>query len=137
VALILDTGPIYASLDRRDHDHRRCRHLIEETEEQLVIPSAVLPEVDYLVSQRMGSGPMLALLRDIESGAYSVCDLNTTDMSRVRELMDRYADSDIGYVDACVVSVAELLGEKKLATLDHRHFSIIRPRHTDAFQLLP
>jgi len=137
VALILDTGPLYAALDRRDRDHVRCRRLIEETDEALVIPSPVLPEVDYLASERLGPAPMIALVRDIEVGAYRVEDLSPGDYARAREIMDRYSDADIGFVDASVVSVAERLREPKLATLDRRHFSVIRPRHVDAIEILP
>lgn len=137
MALILDTGPLYAALDRRDRDHRRCRALIESTEEVLVIPGPVLPEVDYLVAQRMGPAPMLALLLDIERGAFVVEDLRSDDYRRVRELMDRYSDSDLGFVDASVLAVAERLNEPKVATLDHRHFSDVRPRHVDRLELLP
>jgi len=46
VALILDTGPLYASLDRSDDDHDRCRSLIELADEPLVIPAPVLVELD-------------------------------------------------------------------------------------------
>jgi hypothetical protein len=35
------------------------------------------------------------------------------------------------------VAVAERLGLIEIATIDRRHFSIVRPRHTDAFTLLP
>jgi predicted nucleic acid-binding protein len=137
VALILDTGPLYASLDRKDQDHKRCRQLIEGTEEEIVIPAPVLPEVDYLVSTRMGVSPMVALMRDIESGAYRVEDLESGDYSRVRELMDRYADMDLGFVDAGVIAVVERLSEPKLATLDHRHFLAVRVRHIDALEIVP
>lgn len=137
MALILDTGPLYASLDRRDRDHARCRRLIEESEETLVIPSPVLPELDYLVSERMGAAPMLALLGDVERGAYVVKNLLPDDYARVGQLMDRYADQDIGFVDSAVLAVVERLGERKLATLDHRHFTVLRPRHVDALDLLP
>jgi predicted nucleic acid-binding protein len=137
VALILDTGPLYASLDRADRDHRRCRRLIEDEDDALVIPSPVLPEVDYLVSPRMGPGPMLALLRDIERGAYEVEDLTVGDYRRVGEVMDRYADQDLGFVDAAVLAVVERLGAQRLATLDRRHFSVVRPRHVEALELLP
>lgn len=137
MALILDTGPLYASLDRRDRDHARCRRLIEEAGEALIIPSPVLPELDYLVSQRMGPAPMLALLVDIERGAYVVHDLVPDDYRRVREVIDRYSDHDVGFVDAAVLAVVERLGEHKLATLDHRHFAVLRPRHVDALELLP
>jgi predicted nucleic acid-binding protein len=137
MALILDTGPLYALLDRRDRDHQRCRRLVERAEEQLVVPEAVLPEVDYLVTDRMGPGPMVALLRDIESGAYVLRNLNLAGLTRVREFMDQYADSDIGYVDAYVLASVEQLAEPKVCTLDHRHFAIIRPRHVAALMLLP
>lgn len=137
MALILDTGPLYAALDRSDQDHAACRALIERADEQLVIPAPVLVEVDYWIGQRLTPGALVALLADIESGAYRVADLETADYARVRELCDRYADADIGFVDAAVFAIVERLGEAKLATLDRRHFSLLRPRHRDTIELLP
>lgn len=137
MALILDTGPLYASLDRSDADHAACRALIEATEEPLVIPSPVLVEVDYWIQQRLNPGVLVALLDDIASGAYVVSDLVAADYDRVRDLCDRYADSDIGFVDAAVLAIVERLNEPKLATLDRRHFGLLRPRHRDSIELLP
>jgi hypothetical protein len=137
VALILDTGPLYAALDRSDDDHRRCRELIESAEGPLIIPAPVLVEVDYWIGRRLHPGVLAALLADIADGAFSVEDLTLTDYRRVGELCDRYADSDIGFVDAAVMAIVERLGEPKLATLDHRHFGLIRPRHRDSIELLP
>lgn len=137
MALILDTGPLYASLDRSDQDHAACRRLIEDADEPLVIPAPVLVEVDYWINQRLTPGVLVALLADIESGAYRVADLAPVDYTRVRELCDRDADSDIGFVDAAVFAVVERLGEPKLATLDRRHFSLLRPRHRESIELLP
>lgn len=137
MALILDTGPLYASLDRSDADHLPCRDLIESAEEPLVIPAPVLVEVDYWIHQRLHPGVEVALLDDIVAGAYAVEDLRKEDYTRVRELCDRYADADIGFVDAAVLAVVERLNEPKLATLDRRHFDVVRPRHVDALRLLP
>jgi len=137
VALILDTGPLYASLDRSDQDHAACRALIEQSPEPLLVPAPVLVEVDYWISQRLGPGALVALLADIETGAYRVVDLVMADYARVREVCDRYADADIGFVDAAVLAITERLGERKLATLDRRHFGLLRPRHCDALELLP
>ena len=137
MALILDTGPLYASLDRSDADHGTCRSLIEAADEALVIPAPVLVEVDYWIHQRLGPGTLVALLTDIEDGAYEIADLLPADYKRVREVCDRYADSDIGFVDAGVLAVVERLNEPKLATLDHRHFALLRPRHRDDLKLLP
>lgn len=137
MALILDTGPLYAALDRSDQDHTACRALIEAADEPLVIPAPVLVEVDYWIHQRLNPGALVALLADIEAGAYTVADLTRPDYARIRELCDRYADVDIGFVDAAVLAVVERLGESKLATLDRRHFGLLRPRHRDSIDLLP
>ena len=137
MALILDTGPLYASLDRSDDDHLRCRALIEAATQPLLIPAPVLVEVDYLIHRSLHPGVLVALLRDIESGAYEVVGVTPGDHRRIRELCDRYADADIGYVDAAVLAITERLDEPKLGTLDHRHFRTLRPRHVDALRLLP
>ena len=79
----------------------------------------------------------MAFLRDITAGAFVVEELTFEDYGRITELVDRYADSDIGFVDASVLAVTERLGEDKLATLDRRHFSLLRPSHVDTLRLLP
>jgi predicted nucleic acid-binding protein len=137
VALILDTGPLYAALDRSDADHEACRRVIEGTSEARVVPAPVLVEVDYWIHRRLHPGVLVALLDDIRAGAYVVEDLTPADYGRVRELCDRYADADIGFVDAAVLAIVERLNEPKLATLDRRHFGLLRPRHVAALRLVP
>jgi len=137
MALVLDTGPLYASLDRDDADHHACRRLIEIADEPLIIPAPVLVEVDYWIHTRLRPDVLVALLDDIADGAYAVVDLRSEDYRRVRELCDRYADADVGFVDAAVLSIVERLDEPKLVTLDRRHFGFLRPRHVDALRLLP
>lgn len=137
MALILDTGPLYASLDRTDADYAACRRLIETADEPLIIPAPVLVEVDYWIHVRLHAGVLVTLLDDIVSGAYQVEGLLGEDYLRIRELCDRYADADIGFVDSAVLAIVERLHESKLATLDHRHFSVLRPRHVEALRLIP
>jgi uncharacterized protein len=137
VALILDTGPPYASLDRSDADHAACRRLIERANETLVIPALVLVEVDYWVHVRLHPGVLVALLDGIIAGAYHIEELHPEDYRRVRELCDRYDDADVGFVDAAVLAIVGRLNEPKLVTLDQHHFRLLRPRHVDALRLLP
>ncbi len=59
------------------------------------------------------------------------------DFERISELIGQYADFPLGMVDASVIALAERLGVSDVATLDHRHFSAVRPRHVEAFNLLP
>ncbi len=85
----------------------------------------------------MHTGVLVALLDDIVSGAYRVQELLEEEYPRIRELCDRYADADVGFVDAAVFAIVERFNEPKVATLDHRHFGVIRPRHVKALKLLP
>ena len=36
-----------------------------------------------------------------------------------------------------VIAAAERLGVTEVATLDRRHFTVVRPRHVEAFKLVP
>jgi predicted nucleic acid-binding protein len=137
MALVLDTGPLYASLDRSDADYPSCRRLVEAANELLVIPAPVLVEVDYWIHTRLHPGVLVALLDDILSGAYRVEGVSARDYERIRDLCDRYADADVGFVDAAVLAIVERLNEPKLATLDHRHFRVMRPRHVETLTLVP
>jgi predicted nucleic acid-binding protein len=137
MALILDTGPLFASLDRRDASHQVCRSLIETASEKLLIPLPILSEVDYFIGEYLGSAIRLALLNDIKAGAFEVVDLEPADYDRILELCSLYSDADIGFVDAAVFAIVERLREPKVVTLDRRHFGMLRPRHVSSLTLLP
>jgi predicted nucleic acid-binding protein len=128
---------LFAIYDRSDADHGGCRELIEQTREHLIIPAPVLVEIDQLGTARVGPQLMLNLLDEIEQGVYQVLDLVRDDLRRINELLEQYADSRIGFVDAAVLAIVERLNEPKLATLDRRHFGILRPRHVESLNLLP
>jgi len=137
LALVLDTGPLYAAMDRSDTDHQRCAALVEGAKEPIIIPAPVIVEVDWLANRRLRPEAFLSLLADIEEARLNVEELQDSDYARCRELIDRYRDLPLGFVDAAVISVVERLGESKLATLDQRHFRVVRPRHMPSFRLLP
>ncbi|MEX1157340.1 MAG: hypothetical protein WEC79_00235 [Thermomicrobiales bacterium] len=111
--------------------------LLAQVTEQRIIPAPVLVELDYWFHKHFGHRAIVTFLDDITNGAYVIEELLPQDYERMRDLCNRYADSDIGFVDASVLAVVERLGEPKLATLDHRHFGLLRPRHVDALHLLP
>lgn len=137
MALIVDTGPLFASMDRHDPDHAACRDLLESATEPLVVPGPVLVEVEWLASSRLGPAAFDAVLASVEDGGLTIHDLGRDDWPRVRALCAMYRDLPLGLVDASVVVTAERLGERTIASLDHRHFHIVRPRHVAALELLP
>ena len=136
MTLILDTGPIVAALNAQDPDHRRCANLLAEAEDRLV-PSPVLVEVDYWLVKLGGANVWSAFVADITRGAYLIAHPTDADLARAAELEQAYEDLDLGLVDACTVALCERFGETKVATLDRRHFSVVRPRHCSHLTLLP
>jgi predicted nucleic acid-binding protein len=59
------------------------------------------------------------------------------DIARAADLVEKYADLPWGTADACVIALAERLGVTRVATLDTRHFSVVKPRHITAFTCCP
>ena len=137
MALVLDTGPLLAALDAADPDHERCAALLNEADEDLVVPVLVLAELDYWCHRRLGAGAWIAFLEDLLAGAYRLEVATMSDLVRCREIQAQYDDQALGVVDASVLALVERLGERKLGTLDHRHFSVLRPAHVQALTLLP
>jgi uncharacterized protein len=135
VALIVDTGPLVALLDATDPDHERCEELLQGSTEARVVPVGVLVEVEYML--RPWPDAFSALLEEFKAGALEILDLPSRWLLRSGELIDRYRDLPLGFVDATVLAATEMLAETKLATLDHRHFTVVRPAHTAALALLP
>jgi predicted nucleic acid-binding protein len=137
MALVLDTGPILALLDSDDPAHSRCVDLITEINETLVVVAPTLVEVDYWIRKRLQPAVWSIFIEDISSGAYQLENLSESDLARVAELQLSYDNLDLGMVDAAVIAICERLGERKVATLDQRHFGTVRPKHCTHLQLLP
>ena len=102
-----------------------------------MVPTLVLGELDYWCTRRLTLDSWLIFLEDVDAGIYRIEAPSAADLERCRELQDRYRDLGLGIVDASVVALAERLDEPKVATLDERHFRVVRPRHVTALDLLP
>ena len=137
MALVLDTGPIIAALDRDDVHHDACAQLFATAREPLVVVGPTLVEIDYWIRKRLDPDVWRAFMEDVDAGAYLVAELGTTERLRAVSLGRQYADLDLGFVDAAVIAVCESLGETKVATLDRRHFGVVRPVHCERLRLLP
>ncbi len=137
MALILDTGPIVALLDAADPEHERCVAMVDDVHEDLVVPAAVLVEVDYWLRKLYGPLPWQTFVEDIASGAYRLHHLDEEGLVRAAEIEHTYESLDLGLVDAAVMVTCERLGETKVATLDRRGFAVVRPAHCESLSLLP
>lgn len=136
MALVLDTGPVVAALNRGDPDHLRCATLLAQSPD-LVVPTPVLVEIDYWVVKLGGARAWADFAADVSRGVYRLLHPNESDLVRAAELEVVYADLRLGFVDASVIALCERLGETRVATLDRRHFSVVHPRHCARLELLP
>ena len=135
--IIWDTGPLFAAADADDRDHTRCVLLMRHTPPPLLMPAPVLTEVGYLLEREKGAQAEAAFLRSIRTGQVMMVPLTAADLDRMVELVETYSDFPLGLADASVIAVAERLKADTVATLDHRHFSVVRPKHVPVFNLVP
>jgi predicted nucleic acid-binding protein len=135
--LVVDAGPLYAAAATRDRNHQRSVELLTAAARPLLVPTLVVTEVAYLLGDRIGPHAEVAFARSLERGELLVEPVLDSDWSRIAELTDQYADLPLGIVDASVVALAERRDLDTIATLDHRHFATVKPRHVEAFTLVP
>lgn len=126
---------MYAYVDADDRHHETCAELLETHPGPLIVPTLVITEVVYLLATRLGTSAELRFLGDLASGAFDIEPVHPVDWLRIADLVNRYRDLPLGTVDASVVACAERLGVDEVATVDHRHFGVVKAQR--AFSLLP
>jgi predicted nucleic acid-binding protein len=92
----------------------------------------VVAEVSYMVESRVGSAAEAQFLRSLASGELELAELTRSGLTRMAEMVERYADLPLGAADASVIAIAERLGAREIATLDRRDFTVVRPSHVNA-----
>lgn len=137
MALVLDTSVLYAALNASDPAHDDCAALLREATEPLIIPDPVFPQLDYWVRKIASADAWLSFCEDVAAGAYQVKHLTPALLVQAAALQVRYRDIPLDFVDAAVFVVCESLGERKVATLDRRDFSILRTSEGEALSILP
>ena len=94
-----------------------------------------MAEAASFVGRRLGASAEAAFLEGI--GSLDVEGPAREDFHRIAELVEQFANVPLGGTDASAVALAERIEAAILITLDRRHFGAVKPRHIDAFELLP
>jgi predicted nucleic acid-binding protein len=102
-----------------------------------VVSPYVIAELDHLVATRHGVQAELAVLDELGGGAWELACLDAAELRTARTIVDRYADQRIGLADASNVVLAQRFGQTSIATLDRRHFSVLRALDGSALTLVP
>ena len=136
--ILVDAGPFVAAASPADRHHKVCERFVRRPGDALGVSTLVVAEVSYLLKRAPNPPqPEIAFLRLFASGRLQALSPEPADFEGMAELVGRYANLDLGAADASIVAIAERLGVSTIATVDRRDFSIVRPKHVAAFELVP
>lgn len=136
--VVADTSALIALFNQTDKHHESVRRGIAEAG-HLVVSPCVLTELDYLIATRQGPPVAGAIVRYVASrvaaGRWEVPGIGLL-LLAAHAVLEDYPS--IGLADAMNVVLAREFRTDVIATLDHRHFRVIRPLTPhSAFRLLP
>lgn len=114
--VLLDTGPLVALLNRRDHYHAWARSVLSTVTPPVFTCEAVLSEACFLLSRLDdGADAVLALVAaDIVRVEFQI----GLEIAAVRKLVQRFAGVPMSFADACLVRMSELELRSVVLTLD-------------------
>ncbi len=133
--VVVDSGALIAAAVESDPAHSRVRAALLEGTLEHVIPAMCVAEAAYLINRDLGPEREALFLESLASAL--VVAPEGDDWVRIAALVRQHRDFPLGGTDASVIALAERLDTDRIATLDHRHFRAIKPRHCEFFRLLP
>jgi predicted nucleic acid-binding protein len=135
--ILLDTSGLLSALDESQRYHHECADLLGKASPPLLLSPFVLAELDYLLMRHIGRRAQAALLEEVARGAYQLELFGAADVARAKEVVEKYADLEIGLADASIVVLAERHAVTEVLTLDQRHFRAMRIERRKRFKVLP
>jgi predicted nucleic acid-binding protein len=137
MAVLLDSGFLFASLNASEEEHKATIRVLKNIREPIVLPVPAITEVAYLLARDISHEAAADFIDSLATTELTLETPNQLDYLRSAELLKQYADAKLDFIDALIAAMAERLNIRRLLTLDRRDFQLIRPRHCAGFELLP
>lgn len=137
MAYLLDSGFLYGFIDDQDEHFDSVSRIFESIKEPIHLPVPAITEVTYFITKNLGVEALAAFLKELATTDFLLETPTTADYLRSAEIILKYNDAKLDFVDACIFSMAERLNITKILTIDRRHFHIFRPVHCDSFEIFP
>jgi predicted nucleic acid-binding protein len=134
--IICDTGPLLAAANVDDLEHAVCLATLTNETGPLIVPATIVTEVCFMLA-KLSPEAEATFLRSLAAEELKVETLSPADYTRMADLVVQYGKFPLGAADASVIAVAERLKVTRVATLDHRHFRQVTPKHCPALELVP
>lgn len=135
--VIVDTSALIAYFHTEEFGHLAATEAIERSSERLVVPPYVVAETGYMMCSRYGVAAELTALRELTGGAWDLPPFARADLAEAIGVIEKYADQEIGVTHASIVVMAKRYGTRTIATLDRRHFEVLRPLDGGRFTIVP
>lgn len=135
--LLIDSSFLFALYNQSDDYHQQAQRFAAGNQSSFLIPDVILPEVTFLFSRRGGVPAVGGFLRTLAAVQPHLEPLTITDIQHASEIMSKYADSKLDFVDCGIMAMAERLNIIQICTFDRRDFGIYRPTHCEHLELLP
>lgn len=135
--MIVDTSALLAYFDAQEPQHDAVASAIDAAEQPLVVSPYVIAELDYLVLIRHGPAAERAVLTELAGGAWELALIDRTRLAAATRIVGQYRDVPVGITDASNIVLAQAYQTRDIATLDRRHFTILRFGDGSAPRLLP
>jgi len=135
--IMIDTSGLLAALFSDQNRHEECARALRQATPPLIVSPFVLAELDYLITKYAGVDAAIALLEEIERGAYELAVVDEFTILHSREVIEQYRDLKVGLTDASIVFLADRYSAYTVLTLDERHFRAFRPSPRRRFRILP
>jgi len=134
---LLDSGFLYGFIDEADEHHEAVSEALREIRQPIVLPVPAITEVAYFVSKNLGIKALANFVDEISETDFILETPLAEDYKRAADILRKYNDANIDFVDAVIVAIAERLDITSILTVDRRHFGAFKPRHCAAFEILP
>ncbi len=122
-AVLLDTGPLVAYLNRSEEHHGWSVEKFEALAEPLWVCEAVLTEVCFLLAHLPPAQAAVGEL--LQRGVLAMAPVGGSAQRRIFALMEKYRKLPMSYADACLLWLAESHARSRVFTLDS-DFAIYR-----------
>jgi len=132
---LLDSGFLYGYIDASDQHHEAISAIFAEMKLPIILPVPAITEIAYFIKRNLGLRALADFLTELPKTNFILETTHPSDLVRSAEILRKYNDVNIDFVDACIVAMAERLNITKILTVDRRHFSIFKPEHCASFEI--
>lgn len=133
---LTDTGPLIALVDKGDKAHHICTDQLRVLTRPLLTTWPCVSEAMHLLNNIAGHFAQDVLWSYIMDGLVAIHESGLAERARMRELMSKYKDTPMDLADASLVAAAEVLGIRRIFTVDS-DFIVYRLPGKQSFEIVP